>query len=66
MERKEFIRQNNNPGALLNIDNEALENYKNKKKVSKTLSSHEERIQHLEKVVLELKELLTKDLKAET
>jgi hypothetical protein len=66
MERKEYIRQQNNPGALLNVDNEALENYRNKKKTSKTLNLHEERIKMLEKTVIELKELLTKSLKAET
>lgn len=64
METKEFIRQKNNPGALLNIDSDALENYKNKKKMFKTLSIHEEKIKMLEKSLEELKELL-KNSKAE-
>lgn len=63
METKEFIRQQNNPGALLNVDLSGLEQYKNSKRTSRTMKLHEERIKVLEDTVEELKQTLAKILK---
>jgi len=65
MKTKEFVRQENNPGALLNVDNAGLEAYRNKKRTEGTLRSHEEKIKVLEKNIEELKEFLAKNLKVE-
>lgn len=65
MKTKEFIRQQNNPGALLNIDNAGLQAYKNNKKTSMTLRIHEEKIKVLEKNIEELQQFLAKNLKVE-
>jgi hypothetical protein len=65
MKTKEFIRQQNNPGALINIDNAGLQAYKNNKKTSMVLKIHEEKIKVLEKNIEELKQFLAKNLKVE-
>lgn len=65
METKDFIRQKDNEGALLNVNNAALAEYKVRKKMSRTLWSHEDKIQNLEKELKEIKEQLTKLIKAE-
>jgi hypothetical protein len=65
METKDFIRQKNNPGALLNVNNAGLEEYRNKKRTLGTLKIHEEKIKNLEKTIEELKDFLAKNLKVE-
>lgn len=57
---QEFVRQENNPGALLNIDTSGLEQYKSSKKTMKTLKEHEERIKYLESSLEELSKSLNK------
>ena len=62
MKTKEFIRQKNNHGALLNVDYEGLERYKIKKKTEATLKNQQEKISNLEASLEELKGLLNKIL----
>lgn len=62
METKEFIRQKNNQGALLNVDYSGLKNYKNKRNMLATVKNQEERIDRLESSLEEIKGLLVKIL----
>lgn len=64
MKTKEFIRQRNNKGALLNVDYQGLYEYKAKKKVLNTIQSQEEKINKLESSVEEIKQMLVKILEA--
>lgn len=62
METKEFIRQNNNKGALINIDTPGLKNYKSKRNMLAAVKNQEERIDRLESSLEEIKGLLVKIL----
>lgn len=62
METKEYIRQSNNPGALLNVDYAGLKSYKNKRKMAITIKEQEEKISKLESSLEEVKSLLVKFL----
>lgn len=58
METKEYIRQQNNKAALLNIDNTGLAAYKRQREVMRNVSTHEERIKKIESNIDEVKSLL--------
>lgn len=58
METKEFIRQQNNKAALLNVDNTGLAAYKRQREVMRNVSTHEERIKKIESNIDEVKSLL--------
>jgi hypothetical protein len=55
---KEFVRQKDNPGALLNIDNAGLENYKSKRKLMAVIKEQDEKINKLESSLEEIKKML--------
>lgn len=55
---KEFVRQKDNPGALLNIDNVGLENYKNKRKMMTVIKEQDEKINKIESSLEEIKKML--------
>lgn len=57
METK-FIRQKDNPGALLNSDIEGLQAYKRQREIIRASSKHEERFQKIESTIDEVKTLL--------
>ena len=56
------MRQANNAGALLNIDNSGLAAYKRQREVMRNVKTHEERIQKIESSLDEIKNLLIKAL----
>jgi t-SNARE complex subunit (syntaxin) len=58
METKEFIRQRNNRGALLNVDNSGLNAYRRQREIMRNVSTHEERIKKIESSINEVKDLL--------
>lgn len=58
METKEYIRQQNNQGALLNIDNTALAGYKRQREIMRNVVTHEDRIRKIENDIGEVKDLL--------
>jgi hypothetical protein len=58
METKDYVRQKNNPGALLNVDNTGLSAYKRHREVMRNVSTHEERIKKIESSIDEVKDLL--------
>lgn len=58
METKEYVRQKNNQGALLNVDNAGLSAYKRQREVMRNVSTHEERIKKIESSIDEVKNLL--------
>lgn len=58
METKEYIRQQNNKAALLNVDNTGLAAYKRQREVMRNVSTHEERIKKIESNIDEVKSLL--------
>lgn len=58
METKEYIRQQNNKAALLNVDNTGLNAYKRQRETIRNLSTHEERIKKIENSIDEVKSLL--------
>lgn len=61
---KEYKRQRSNPGALINVDYEGLEQYRNKRKMKITLKEQEQKIAKLESSVEEIKGMLIKLLEA--
>lgn len=58
METKEYIRQKNNPGALLNVDNTGLAAYKRQREIMRNVTTHEDRIKKIESSIDEVKALL--------
>lgn len=58
MESKNFIRQNNNGGALLNSDNAALAAYKRQRTSMKAMNQIGERVEKLENTLEDIKTLL--------
>ena len=56
------MRQKNNPGALINIDNSSLDAYKKQREIMRNMKTHEERIQNIEFSLQEIKNLLIKSL----
>lgn len=58
METKEYVRQKNNQGALLNVDTAGLTAYKRQREVMRNVSTHEERIKKIESSIDEVKNLL--------
>jgi hypothetical protein len=62
MKTEKFMRQKNNPGALINIDNSSLDAYKKQREIMRNMKTHEERIQNIEFSLQEIKNLLIKSL----
>lgn len=62
MKTKEFVRQENNPGALVNIDNSGLTAYKRQREIMRNVGTHEERIKKIENSLDDIKNLLLKVL----
>jgi|688.fasta_scaffold375132_2 hypothetical protein len=58
MKTKEFVRSENNPGAILNIDNSGLQAYKRHREILRNVGTHEDRIKKIESDIGEVKELL--------
>jgi hypothetical protein len=58
METKEYIRQKNNPGALLNVDSTGLAAYKRQREIMRNVTTHEDRIKKIESSIDEVKNLL--------
>jgi len=58
METKDYVRQQNNKAALLNVDNTGLAAYKRQREVMRNVSTHEERIKKIESNIDEVKSLL--------
>jgi len=55
-----FVRSESNPGAILNVDNTALDAYKRQKKLMKNLTTHEDRLVKVEETMKDVKMLLEK------
>ena len=60
MKTTEFIRQETNPGAILNIDNSGLGAYKRQREIMRNVGTHEERIKCIETSLDEIKNMLVK------
>lgn len=58
METKDYVRQKNNQGALINVDTAGLAAYKRQREVMRNVSTHEERIKKIESSIDEVKNLL--------
>ena len=54
------MRSNNNPGAILNVDNSGLSAYKRQRDIMRNMNTHEERIKNIESSLDDIKGLLTK------
>lgn len=62
MKTTEFIRQESNPGAILNVDNSGLEAYKRQREIMRNVGTHESRIQSIENSLEQIKGMLIKIL----
>lgn len=62
MKTKDFARSENNPGALLNVDNSGLMAYKRQREIMRNVGTHEERIKKIETTLDDIKGLLIKVL----
>ena len=60
MFKDSFRRSEQNPGALLNVDNSGLAAYKKQREIMRNVGTHEERIQKIESSLDDIKGLLTK------
>lgn len=60
MKTKDFVRSENNPGAILNVDNSGLAAYRRQRAIMRNVGTHEERIQKIESSLDDIKDLLTK------
>jgi ACT domain-containing protein len=56
----DFMRSNENPGAILNVDNSGLSAYKRQRDIMRNVGTHEERIKNIESTLDDIKGLLTK------
>ena len=62
MKTKDFVRAENNPGALVNIDNSGLNAYRRQREIMRNVGTHEERIKNIENALDDIKSLLVKVL----
>jgi hypothetical protein len=62
MKTKEFVRNDVNPGAIVNIDNTGLSAYKRQREIMRNVGTHEERIKKIENTLDDIKGLLVKIL----
>jgi hypothetical protein len=62
MKTKEFMRSEQNPGAVVNVNNEALAAYRRQREVMRNVGTHEERIAKIENSLDDIKNLLVKIL----
>ena len=58
MKTKDFIRAEDNPGVILNVDNSGLSAYRRQREIMRNVSTHEERIKKIENNIEEVKSLL--------
>lgn len=58
MKTTEYVRQDTNPGAILNVDNSGLAAYKRQREIMRSVGTHEERIKRIEGSLDEIKNLL--------
>ena len=65
MKTKEFMRQETNPGALINVDNSGLAAYKRQREVLRNINTQEQRIEKIESTLDEIKNLLVQLAKTE-
>lgn len=63
MKTKEFVRSENNPGAILNTDNSGLAAYRRQREVMRSVVTHEDRIKKIENDITEVKDMLVQLLK---
>jgi hypothetical protein len=62
MKTKDFARSENNPGALINVDNSGLSAYKRQREIMRNVGTHEERIKKIETTLDDIKGLLIRVL----
>jgi hypothetical protein len=62
MKTKEYERQEDNPGALINCDNSGLAAYRRQREIMRNVGTHEERIKNIESSLDDIKNLLIKVL----
>ena len=62
MKTKDFVRTENNPGALVNVDNSGLSAYRRQREIMRNVGTHEERIKNIENALDDIKSLLVKVL----
>jgi hypothetical protein len=62
MKTKDFVRAENNPGALVNVDNSGLSAYRRQREIMRNVGTHEERIKNIENALDDIKSLLVKVL----
>lgn len=62
MKTKDFVRTENNPGALVNVDNSGLSAYRRQREIMRNVGTHEERIKKIENTLDDIKSLLVKVL----
>ena len=60
--KHEYMRQDSNNGAMLNVDNSSLEAYKKQRELKNSMRNYNSRLDNLEITVKEIKDLLTKVL----
>ena len=56
------MRSEQNPGAVVNVNNEALAAYRRQREVMRNVGTHEERIAKIENSLDDIKNLLVKIL----
>lgn len=55
-----FVRSNENKGAILNVDNEGLNNYRKQRQLLRDLGNQDLRMKKIESSIEELKDLVLK------
>jgi hypothetical protein len=64
MKTKDFARQEDNPGALINVDNSGLSAYRRQRDIMRNVSTHEDRIKKIESSIDDIKNMLIKVLES--
>lgn len=60
MKTADFVRSEQNKGAILNVDNSSLAAYKRNREIMRNMRTHEERLQKVENSLEDIKGLLLK------
>ena len=58
MKTKDFVRQESNPGAILNVDNSGLQAYRRQREIMRNNANNAERISKLESDMSDIKDKL--------
>lgn len=58
--KEDFVRSEKNSGAILNVDNSGLANYRRQREIMRNVSTHDERLKKVESSLDDIKGLLTK------